>query len=63
MPMKYREVLELLRRDGWTKDRQKGSHMQFIHSTKPGTITVAGTGSKEVPPGTLNVILKQAGLK
>jgi predicted RNA binding protein YcfA (HicA-like mRNA interferase family) len=63
MPMKYREVLALLRRGGWVKARQKGSHVQFIHPTKPGTITVAGKDNQEVPPGTLNVILKQAGLK
>jgi predicted RNA binding protein YcfA (HicA-like mRNA interferase family) len=30
---------------------------------KPGTVTVAGKLSLEVPPGTLKNILKQAGLK
>ena len=63
MPMKYREVLALLRRDGWMKARQKGRHVQFVHPVKAGTITVAGKANQEVPPGTLNVILKQAGLK
>ena len=63
MPMKYREMLDLLRRDGWIKDRQKGSHAQFVHTVKPGVITVAGMGNQEVPPGTLNAILKKAGLK
>jgi len=61
--MKFREVLEVLRKDGWIKDRQKGSHAQYVHPTKPGSITVAGEGNREVPPGTLNAILKQAGLK
>jgi predicted RNA binding protein YcfA (HicA-like mRNA interferase family) len=61
--MKYREVLEALRKDGWFKERQKGSHAHFVHPTKPGTITVAGEGNRDVPPGTLNAILKQAGLK
>ena len=41
----------------------KGSHRQFHHSAKPGTVTVAGKLSLEVPPGTLKNILKQAGLK
>lgn len=41
----------------------KGSHRQFRHPQKPGTVTVAGKPSVEVPPGTLNNILKQAGLK
>jgi predicted RNA binding protein YcfA (HicA-like mRNA interferase family) len=30
---------------------------------KVGTVTVAGKPSVEIPPGTLNSILKQAGLK
>jgi predicted RNA binding protein YcfA (HicA-like mRNA interferase family) len=30
---------------------------------KPGTVTVAGKPSVDVPPGTLNSVLKQAGLK
>jgi predicted RNA binding protein YcfA (HicA-like mRNA interferase family) len=63
MPMKYRVVLTLLKRDGWREDRRRGSHRQFIHPTKPGTVTVAGEGNTDVPPGTLNGILKQAGLK
>ena len=41
----------------------KGSHRQYHHASKPGTVTVAGKPSIEVPPGTLNSILKQAGLK
>lgn len=53
----------MLEDDGWSLDRTKGSHRQFKHSTKPGTVTVAGKPSVEVPPGTLNAILKQSGLK
>jgi len=30
---------------------------------KPGTVTVSGKPGIDVPPGTLNSILKQAGLK
>jgi len=63
MPMNFREVLALPQRAGWIKARQRGSHMQFTHPAKAGTITVAGKENNEVPPGTLNVILKQAGLK
>lgn len=43
--------------------RQKGSHRQYHHTLKSGTVTVAGKDSVEIPPGTLNSILKQAGLK
>ncbi|HUU13575.1 MAG TPA: type II toxin-antitoxin system HicA family toxin [Terriglobia bacterium] len=61
--MKVREVIGLLERDGWRLVRMKGSHRQFKHSAKPGTVTVAGKSGLDVPPGTLNSILKQAGLK
>jgi predicted RNA binding protein YcfA (HicA-like mRNA interferase family) len=63
MPVKVQELLARLESDGWFQVRQKGSHRQFHHPTKPGTVTVAGKPSLEVPPGTLNSILKQAGLK
>jgi predicted RNA binding protein YcfA (HicA-like mRNA interferase family) len=61
--MKVREILKLLEEDGWYLARTKGSHRQFKHSSKPGTVTVAGKSSIDVPPGTLSSILKQAGLK
>ena len=53
----------MLQADGWRLARQKGSHRQYHHASKSGTVTVAGNDSVEVPPGTLNSILKQAGLK
>jgi predicted RNA binding protein YcfA (HicA-like mRNA interferase family) len=61
--MKVREVIKLLERDGWHHVRTKGSHRQFQHSVKPGTVTVAGKPSVDMPPGTLNSILKSAGLR
>jgi predicted RNA binding protein YcfA (HicA-like mRNA interferase family) len=61
--MKVREILKLLEEDGWYLARTKGSHRQFKHSSKPGTVTVAGKSGLDVPPGTLSSILKQAGLK
>lgn len=60
--MKVKELIESLERDGWKQVRMRGSHRQFRHSTKPGTVTVAGKPSVDVPPGTLNSVLKQAGL-
>lgn len=31
----------------------RGSHRQFRHASKPGTITVAGNENIDIPPGTL----------
>jgi predicted RNA binding protein YcfA (HicA-like mRNA interferase family) len=61
--MKVREVLRLLREDGWFLVAQRGSHQQWKHVSKTGRVTVAGKDSDDLAPGTLNSILKQAGLK
>jgi predicted RNA binding protein YcfA (HicA-like mRNA interferase family) len=61
--MKVSELMRLLEKDGWFLARQRGSHRQLHHPTKKGTVTVAGKPSVDVPPGTLNSILKQAALK
>ena len=61
--MKVRELIALLESDGWSQVRMRGSHRQFRHASKPGTVTVAGKLGVDVPIGTLNAVLKQAGLK
>jgi predicted RNA binding protein YcfA (HicA-like mRNA interferase family) len=61
--MKVKELIALIESDVWMKVRQRESHHQFHHPTKPGTVTVAGKPSVDVPPDTLNSVLKQAGLK
>jgi predicted RNA binding protein YcfA (HicA-like mRNA interferase family) len=63
MPMKVREVIRLLEQNGWTEMRAKGSHRHFKHPDQPYVITVPGNAGKELAPGTLNAILKMAGLK
>ncbi|MHB1534962.1 MAG: type II toxin-antitoxin system HicA family toxin [Acidimicrobiales bacterium] len=60
--MKVREVIQILERDGWRLVRQTGSHRQFQHPDRFGTVTVAGKLSDEVRRGTLNSIWRQAGL-
>ncbi|MCH6198703.1 type II toxin-antitoxin system HicA family toxin [Aquiflexum sp. LQ15W] len=60
--MKIKDLLKLLKQDGWLEKTQKGSHLQLVHPTKPGKVTVPIHGG-DVPLGTLNSILKQAGLK
>ena len=61
--MKVRDVLRLLRDDGWYLVVTEGSHRQFKHLTKPGRMTVPGKPNDDLPHGTLNSILKQAGLE
>ena len=53
----------MIEKDGWFVVRTKGSHRQFKHETKKGLVTIAGKASAELAPGTLNSVLKQAGLK
>jgi len=61
--MKATEIIRLLKEDGWYFKEQKGSHQQFIHGVKPGKVTVPVYGAKDLPPGTLSSIFKQAGIK
>ncbi len=61
--MKVIEVMQLVESDGWQLVAIRGSHRQYKHPQKPGKVTIAGKLSVDVPPGTLNSILKQAGLK
>jgi predicted RNA binding protein YcfA (HicA-like mRNA interferase family) len=52
--------------NGWRFDRMgKGDHMIFRHATRTGPVVVAGGGklNRDVPTGTQNAILRQAGLK
>ena len=61
--MKVSAVLKLLAADEWFVIAVRGSHRQLKHPTKPGRVTLAGKPSHDLAPGTLNSILKQAGLK
>lgn len=61
--MKVRELIALIEAYGWFQVRTKGSHRQFHHPAKPGTVTIAGKLGQDVPLGTLSSVLEQAGLK
>jgi len=61
--MKVRDAIRLVESDGWKLARTRGSHRQYRHPTKPGTLTVAGHPSWDLDPKTQASILKQAGLK
>lgn len=62
--MTVKEILKILHKDGWMliEARIKGSHIQLKHPTKSGKVTVPNHKG-DLAPGTLNSILKQAGLK
>jgi len=61
--MRVRDIIKLLERDGWYLKATKGSHQQYKHPTKSGRVTLPGHPSDDLAPGTLNSVLKQAGLK
>ncbi|HEX5492969.1 MAG TPA: type II toxin-antitoxin system HicA family toxin [Mycobacteriales bacterium] len=62
VPLKVREIIKLIEADGWVQVRTTGSHRQFRHPTKPGTVTVAGKSGVDVPLGTERSIRRQAGI-
>jgi predicted RNA binding protein YcfA (HicA-like mRNA interferase family) len=61
--LKVRDVIRLIESNGWFLVATRGSHRQYKHGEKRGRVTVAGKPSDDVAPGTLNSVLKQAGLK
>ena len=63
MPVKVRDAIRKVERDGWFLIRQTGGHRQYHHPTKPGTVTIAGKPSLDLDPKTERSIWNQAGLK
>ena len=63
MPTTVRDAIKIVTQDGWFFVRQTGSHRQFHHPIKPGTVTIPGKPSDELRPKTFNTILSQAGLR
>jgi predicted RNA binding protein YcfA (HicA-like mRNA interferase family) len=61
--MKIRQVIKMIEADGWYHVAPRGSHRQYKHATKRGRVTIAGKARDDLAPGTLNSVLKQAGLK
>jgi predicted RNA binding protein YcfA (HicA-like mRNA interferase family) len=59
--MKFRDVEEMIRADGWTFKTAKGSHYQYIHPTKPGKVTIP-YHSGDIAAIIIKSILKQAAL-
>ncbi len=60
--MTYKELEKILNKDGWYYFDTVGSHMQYKHKIKPGKVTIPRHRG-DIKKGTLNSILKQAGIK
>ena len=59
--MKFQEIERIIKKDGWTLKTIKGSHYQYIHSSKPGKVTIPyHTG--DIAPVIIKSILKQANI-
>ncbi len=61
--MKVRDIIRLIEQEGWVQVRQRGSHRQFKHPSRPGLVTIAGHPGDDLAPGTLKSILRQAGIE
>lgn len=56
-----REVLKILKADGWYEVNCVGDHHQFKHPTKAGRVTLTHP-KKSIPIKTLKRIEEQAGI-
>jgi len=59
--MKAKDIIKILREEGWEILRQEGSHIQM--GKGDGRTTVPQHGSKDIKPGTLANIERQTGIK
>jgi predicted RNA binding protein YcfA (HicA-like mRNA interferase family) len=60
--MNNTEIIKMLKKDGWEHVRTTDSHWHFKHPIKKGIVTLPHP-KRDIPKGTLNSIIKQAGLK
>jgi predicted RNA binding protein YcfA (HicA-like mRNA interferase family) len=61
--MKVWQVMGMIEADGWELVRTRGSHRQYKHPLKRGTVTIPGKRSDDLHPKTAASILEQAGLR
>jgi len=60
--MKFRELENIVKADGWQYTDTKGSHRHYKHPSKPGKLTIP-YHNNDLKIKTVNSILKLAGLK
>jgi predicted RNA binding protein YcfA (HicA-like mRNA interferase family) len=61
--VKVRDVIRLLKHNGWAWKTTRGSHQQYTHPELPGKVTVPGHPNDDLAKGTEISIMKQAGLR
>lgn len=60
--MNGKQLIKILQEHGWELDRIKGSHHILIMEGKR-SVPIPVHGNRDLPPGLINAILKQAGIK
>jgi len=64
VPKKYRDVIRILRKAGWSLSRSAGSHQIWTHPDGRRVVVPAGgKENREVPPGTLASIQRDTGIE
>lgn len=63
MTKKVKEVIVLLEENGWAFVRMKGDHRIYYKKGARRPVVVPGNLNDDLKDGTLNSILKEAGLK
>ncbi|MAG47855.1 hypothetical protein CL617_04575 [archaeon] len=58
-----KDLIKILRRNGFVVVRQKGSHIRLEKNTEKETIKITVPNHKTIKKGTLNQIIKVSGLK
>jgi len=61
MPLTGKDMVKLLKKNGWTKVKQEGSHHKMVKDNK--SVVVPVHGNKDLGKGLEQKILKDAGLK
>lgn len=60
--MKSHEVIRKLRKAGFVKWRQRGSHLSLYRETDGKALTIPVHFQKDIPIGTLRAIIRESGL-
>jgi len=60
--MRGEKALNALYRAGFVFDRQESSHVTVVHPQTDRSVTVPVHSGKDLPPGTLRRIIRDAGL-